>query len=210
VAVLLGGTVAGSELARVWRRGSAPLPAEAGDVLEAGAEALEQTLEVAIAGYRRGSRREHALLSLLVSFSGTWVVVRASTHLIRARGQTGPFRNFVVGRRHIHHFVPGILLAFTAGGAAVVTRGRRPEPWLAVPFGAGVAMTLDEFALLLQLDDVYWTEEGVLSVQIALGTIAILSAVLLVLRILRRGEAEVFDAQAQAGAGAAASATISS
>src|SRR3712207_8437960 len=47
---------------------------------------------------------------------------------------------------------------------------------LAIPFGAGVALTLDESALLLELEDVYWTEEGVVSVQITLATIGLLAA----------------------------------
>ena len=68
------------------------------------------------------------------------------------------------------------MLAFGAGGAAIVTRSEQLEPWLALPFGAGVALTLDESALLLQLDDVYWTEEGVVSVQITFTTLAMLSA----------------------------------
>ena len=62
---------------------------------------------------------------------------------------------------------------------------------LAIPFGSGVALTLDESALLLRLDDVYWTEEGIVSVHITFTTLAILSALLLGLRVLRRGEAEV-------------------
>ena len=182
VALALAGTVAGGELAKVWRRTPAELPAEA----------LGQTLEVAVAGYRGGTRREHALLNLLGAFTATWGGARLSAHAIRHhRGGVGPFRNVVLGGRHIHHFIPGILLAFGAGGAAIVTRSEHLEPWLALPFGAGVALTLDESALLLQLDDVYWTEEGVVSVQITFTTLAILSALLLALRVLRRGEAEV-------------------
>ena len=49
----------------------------------------------------------------------------------------GPFRNLRLGRRHIHHFVPGIVLAFVSGAAAIVTRDEDVEPLLAVPFGAG-------------------------------------------------------------------------
>jgi hypothetical protein len=59
---------------------------------------------------------------------------------------------------------------------------------LAVPFGAGIGLTFDEAALLLDLEDVYWTREGVLSVQASLGTAALLSATIIALRIFRRGE----------------------
>ena len=62
------------------------------------------------------------------------------------------------------------------------------EPWLAVPFGVGMGLTLDESALLLELEDVYWTREGLLSVQITLTVMAMLGALALGLRFLRRGE----------------------
>ena len=80
--------------------------------------------------------------------------------MLRGRPRVGPFRNLRVGRRHIHHFVPGIVLAFAAGAAAILTRDEGLEPKLAVPFGVGMGLTLDESALLLELDDVYWTPRG--------------------------------------------------
>jgi hypothetical protein len=190
-AIVTTGALVTAEVARVWRRGDAPLPAETDDVVLAAEQAIEQTVEIAVAGYRGGSSRENALLNLLLAFCGTSVVVRASTTIIRRRGRFGPFRNLVVGDDHIHHFVPGIALAFLAGGIAIIARDERLDPILAVPFGAGVALTLDESALLLKLDDVYWTEEGIVSVQITLATLALLSTLALVLRVLRRGEAQV-------------------
>ena len=97
------------------------------------------------------------------------------------------------GRRHIHHFVPGIVIAFAAGGAAIVSSNEDWEPLLAIPFGTGLGLTLDESALLLQLEDVYWTEEGILSVQITLAVLALVGALSLGLRFLRRGETIVLD-----------------
>ena len=198
-ALATSGAVLASEVARVWRRGSAPLPGDAPSidpvqVLDAGAEALGQTVEVAIEGYRGGSLRENALLNLLGAFTLTWAITRGSTHVIRRHGPTGPFRNLVLGGGHIHHFVPGIGLAFAAGGAAVISRREQLHPWLALPFGAGVALTVDESALLLKLDDVYWTEEGIVSVQIGFAALAAMSTVALALRVLRRGEAAELDA----------------
>jgi hypothetical protein len=183
-----GGALAVSEVARVWHRGSAPLPTEAPDMAAAGAEAFGQALEVAVRGYQEGSERENALLNLLGSFTLTWALVRSSTHVIHRRGRWGPFRDIVLGPHHIHHFVPGIALAFLAGGAAVVARRESLDPWLAIAFGTGVALTLDESALLLKLDDVYWTEDGIVSVQISLAAVALPSALALALRLLRRGE----------------------
>jgi hypothetical protein len=188
-----GGALAVSEVARVWHRGSAPLPTEAPDMAAAGAEAFGQALEVAVRGYQEGSERENALLNLLGSFTLTWALVRSSTHVIHRRGRWGPFRDIVLGPHHIHHFVPGIALAFLAGGAALLTRNEGLEPWLAVPFGAGVALTLDESALLLELEDVYWTEEGVLSLQISAATAAALGSMAAARRLLRRGEEEVLS-----------------
>ncbi|HKG17727.1 MAG TPA: hypothetical protein VKA96_08565 [Solirubrobacteraceae bacterium] len=182
------------ELGRVWRRGSAPLPAEADDVLAAAGEAARQSVEVAVEGYRTASMRENVLLNLLGSFVVTFGAVRTSTWLIRSRGEFGPFRELVVGPRHIHHFVPGIAIALLAGGAALVTENEALERWLAIAFGVGGALTLDESALLLQLEDVYWSEEGILSVQITLAAISLLGAMAVVRRTLRRGEAHVLPA----------------
>jgi hypothetical protein len=193
------GAVLADEVWRVWRRGSAPLPGETEHVLGAGAEAVRETVAVARAGYEGGSAREHALLNLLGSFTVTFALARLSTLAIRRRGRIGPVRNWRVGGRHIHHFVPGIVLAFLAGGASVLWRDERRDPLLAIPFGIGVALTLDESALLLRLDDVYWTEEGIVSVQITLGALGTLAAAALGRRVLRRGELEVLDGGRRSG-----------
>jgi len=194
IGVLAGattGAIAAAELARVWRRGSAALPADTDDVIGAAEVAARESVEVAVAGYRATPERETALLNLLGSFVVSFAVVRLSTYTIRARGTFGPFRDLRLGRRHVHHFVPGIVLAFVAGGMSVISRNEDLDRWLALPFGAGVALTLDESALLLDLEDVYWTEEGVVSVQITMAAIALLGAGELARRVLRRGEARV-------------------
>jgi hypothetical protein len=189
------GAVLGGELARVWRRGSAPLPSETDHVIEAAEEAARQTVEVAVEAYRQASHAETSLLNMLSSFMITFGTVRASTHVIRTRGNFGPFRNVRLGDSHVHHFVPGILLALLSGGTAVIVKDERLDPWLAIPFGVGTALTLDESALLLKLDDVYWSEEGIVSVQITLAALAMLSAAILALRVLRRGEQRVLQSQ---------------
>ena len=186
------------EFGRVWRKGSAPLPATADDPLQAVAEAAVETAEVAVTGYREVSTRENSMFNLLTSFVTTFIAARAVTTALRRRQSFGPLRNLTVGRRHIHHFVPGIILAFAAGSAAIVTRDEELEPLLAIPFGVGMGLTLDESALLLELDDVYWTEEGVVSVQIALAVTALLAAVALATRFLRRGEEVVLEGPREA------------
>jgi hypothetical protein len=193
---LAGAAVAGvvvGEVGRVWRRGSAPLPQETDHLLAAAEEAVVETAEVARAGYREVSTRENALFNLLTSFAGTFIAVRTVTYLLRRRRSFGPFRNVMVGRRHIHHFVPGIMIAFGAGAAAILSRNELLEPWLALIFGVGMGLTLDESALLLELEDVYWSREGLLSVQITLAVIAVLGALALGLRFLRRGERLVLE-----------------
>ena len=194
--VLAAGTfaaVVAGEVSRVWRRGSAPLPHEADDLLVAAGDVVAETAEVARAGYREVSSRENALFNLLTSFVVTFLCARWITYLLRRRRSVGPFRSLRFGRRHIHHFVPGILVAFIAGAAAIVTRDESLEPKLAVPFGVGMGLTLDESALLLELDDVYWSREGLLSVQITLAVTAMLGAIALGLRFLRRGEEVVLE-----------------
>lgn len=169
-------------------------PALPDEVLLAAGATARQTVEVAVAGFRRGSAREAALFNLLASFTLSFGVIRASAYAIRRRGRFGPFRDLVVGQRHIHHFVPGIAIASAAGGAAIVSARRGPHDLLAIPFGIGLALTLDEAALLLILDDVYWSREGVLSIQITLSAIGLLSALILARRLLRRGEDQVLGA----------------
>jgi hypothetical protein len=192
-AALAVGTVLVGEIGRVWRRGSAPLPKEAPSLLLAAEEAVGETAQVARAGYAGGSSRENAMFNLLTSFVGSFLSARAITYVLRDRSRVGPFRNVRVGRRHIHHFVPGIVVAFAAGAAAIVTRNEDLEPLLAVPFGVGMGLTLDESALLLELEDVYWTREGLLSVQITLAVTSLLASIALGLRFLRRGERIVLE-----------------
>jgi hypothetical protein len=150
------------------------------------AEAAKDTIGVAVSGYSAAPRSETVLFNLLAGFLGSFATVRLSTLGIRERW--GPFRNVHVRGRHIHHFVPGILIAFGAGIAAVVTDDDELEQRLAVPLGVGVGLTFDEAALLLDLRDVYWTRRGLLSVQLSLGATAILSIAILTQRMLRRGE----------------------
>jgi hypothetical protein len=80
------------------------------------------------------------------------------------------------------------VLAFGSAVGALTTRNERVESALSIPFGVGMGLTMDEAALLLGLEDVYWTRQGLLSVQVSLGVTATLAATILGLRMLRRGE----------------------
>lgn len=192
VALATAGSVVAGELLRLARRRRESAAAATG-VLE-GAEqaftvaggAAQDTVAVAIEGYDATPRHETILFNLLSGFLGGFALVRVSTIGIRAGWW--PFGNVELGGRHIHHFVPGILTAFGSGAAALLTESERLETTLAFPFGAGIGLTFDEAALLLELEDVYWTREGLLSVQVSLAISALLGATILALRILRRGE----------------------
>jgi hypothetical protein len=187
-AAAAGGTAVLVELRRVWQGGSAVALRDDDHPLLAAEEAVAETARIAREGYRVGSTRENSMFNLLTSFAATFLLTRTATYLVRTHGSIGPFRNLRVGRHHVHHYVPGIVIAFAAGTGAILTRDERMEPILAIPFGVGMGLTLDESALLLELEDVYWSREGLLSVQITLTVIALLGALALGLRFLRQGE----------------------
>jgi hypothetical protein len=189
------GSVMLGEVIRLARRraGGRPEPESKLDTAELAIEtaggATRDTVAVAIEGYEAAPRRETALFNLLTGFVLSFAVMRLSTYGIRSGWW--PFGNVRLGGRHVHHFVPGILIAFGCGAAALVTESERFETALALPFGAGIGLTFDEAALLLDLRDVYWTREGLLSVQVSLGLAALLGGTIIALRMLRRGEARV-------------------
>jgi hypothetical protein len=96
------------------------------------------------------------LLSMLLSFG----FIRFSTRMIRAEVSWWP-GNVTPGGLHIHHLVFGIVFMMVAGFVAFAIQP--DSPWFEIGaglFGIGVGLTLDEFALWLHLEDVYWSEEG--------------------------------------------------
>lgn len=185
-AVALGGAgvVLAGQFGRMLQRRSHK-DGEEGLVEAAPAAALD-TVGVAVSGYAAAPRSETVLFNLLAGFLASFALVRIST--LGIRDGWGPFRNVSLKGRHIHHFVPGILIAFASGTTALLTDDEALEARLAVTTGVGMGLTFDEAALLLDLRDVYWTREGLLSVQLSLGATAILSIAILTQRMLRRGE----------------------
>jgi hypothetical protein len=114
--------------------------------------------------YVYGPGREPAFF-LLLAFLVTFVVVRAYTRLGRRYGWgSGSIRGV-----HLHHLVPGIV-ASLASGTVIIVLDPGPSWMLALTalFGVGAALTLDEFALILHLEDVYWTNEGRSSIEATL------------------------------------------
>ena len=189
---LAGGAVLavfGAEITRVWRLGMLPQSRqEAADAAEGKQVGrVRRSVTILREGYAVSRTRENTLFNMLASFTVAFGTTRAITWTIREKGGIGPIKDVVVGNRHIHHFLPGGIIALAAGGVAIGIKRQDFNKYLALPFGTGVALVLDESALLLELDDVYWTEEGVLSVQIAFAAIAMLSALAYLIRMLRHG-----------------------
>jgi hypothetical protein len=106
-----------------------------------------------------------ASISFFITFLGVRLLVTMIVH------QHGPFDWVVVGGRHIHHLVWGILILLLVGYGWLLDLGRSHSPisiffsrLMSVSFGVGAALTLDEFALWLHLEDDYWSQSGRLSI----------------------------------------------
>jgi hypothetical protein len=123
----------------------------------------------------QNERRERLFLAS-VGFLVTFGIVRGITHLIRAG--VGPFHNVSSGGLHIHHLVWGILILILVGYIWLIEQGVGSN-WIAsvtaLLFGVGAALTLDEFALWLNLQDVYWTGAGRESIDAVIIFISLLS-----------------------------------
>jgi hypothetical protein len=128
--------------------------------------------------------QKSALMSWL-AFTGTFAGLRLITYSIRSG--VGPFGNLKVGGQHLHHYMWGIGLL--SGVGAVAVRGdeeHRRHPAIAVSYGSGMALIVDEFALLLDLRDVYWAKQGRISIDIGVGGIAAAGSYFAALPVIRR------------------------
>jgi hypothetical protein len=109
-----------------------------------------------------GDRRKERQLFSTGAFFTTFAAVRGITHAIRA--ERGPFKNITPGGRHIHHMTFGITGLLSVGYLWLLEIGikedRRSSRVTSVIYGGGAALTLDEFALWLNLEDDYWTKQG--------------------------------------------------
>lgn len=102
-----------------------------------------------------------ASVSFFITFLGVRLLVVSIQHHI------GPFHYVMMGGRHIHHLVWGILILLAVGYAYLMEVGTARTPTsvllgrlFSVLYGVGAALTLDEFALWLNLKDVYWARQG--------------------------------------------------
>ncbi len=118
-------------------------------------------------------RPRRRLLLASIGFFITFACVRLLTWSIHH--EIGPFHDIQVGGRHIHHLVWGITLLIAVGFGWLIELGTGSSGTsifasrlMALLYGTGAALTLDEFALWLNLRDVYWSREGRASVEVAL------------------------------------------
>jgi hypothetical protein len=135
-----------------------------------------------------------------VAFLLSFGFIRTSAHMIRAQVSWWP-GNVEVGGTHIHHLVWGIILLLICGYVGVALHPG--DPWrdiVAVGFGIGTGLTLDEFALWLNLKDVYWSEQGRRSIDAVIVATAFAGIILVGLRGWIDVTTDVADA-VQAGVG---------
>jgi len=110
-------------------------------------------------------RPRRRLFLASVSFFLTFAIVRGMVFCIRH--QIPPFHYIIMGGRHVHHLVPGILILLGVGygwlcefGTGSDSSSRFASALMSLLYGVGAALTLDEFALWLNLKDVYFVREG--------------------------------------------------
>ena len=136
-----------------------------------------------------GERR--FLLLMLIGFVGAFGFIRLSTRLMRSpRVPWWPGSVVSESGVHMHHLFFGIVLMMAAGGLSFAA-GETDGPWYALYallFGVGFGLAIDEYALWLHLDDVYWSREGRSSIDAALVALALIGFVLLAFVPTRIGD----------------------
>ncbi len=143
---------------------------------------------------------KQAELLLYVAFLVTFAFIRTSAHMIRAQVSWWPGNVETKGGTHIHHMVWGIIALLVTGFCAIALAPG--SPWhelLAVLFGIGTGLTLDEFALWLNLEDVYWAPKGRESIDAVIVAAVLGGLVLLGVRVWLDLGDEVASAVAAAG-----------
>ncbi|WP_131742232.1 hypothetical protein [Actinomadura roseirufa] len=125
------------------------------------------------------------LFCFFVAFIAAFAFIRFSVRMIRRQARWWP-GNVAPGGQHVHHVVFGLVFMCVGGvGGLAITEDS--SGWAAASaalFGIGMALVLDEFALVLHLKDVYWSEQGRLSVEVVFITVALCGLLLLGLRPL--------------------------
>jgi hypothetical protein len=117
---------------------------------------------------------------ILIAFVLSFGFIRTSAHMIRAQVSWWPGNVETKTGTHVHHLVWGILLLLSMGYVGIATDIGSPGLELvAIAFGIGMGLTMDEFALWLNLEDVYWQEKGRQSIDAVVVTVVLLVIALL-------------------------------
>jgi hypothetical protein len=117
---------------------------------------------------------------VLIAFVCSFAFIRTSAHMIRREVSWWPGNVQTKSGTHVHHLVWGILLLLTMGYLGIASN--LGSPWMelvAIAFGIGMGLTLDEFALWLNLEDVYWQSKGRQSIDAVVVTATLLVIALL-------------------------------
>ncbi|MFN2617673.1 MAG: hypothetical protein ABR581_11215 [Thermoleophilaceae bacterium] len=143
---------------------------------------MDRLLDSVSSAYDRGiqgpGKETHFLV--LIAFLLSFGFIRTSAHLIRAQVSWWPGNVQTKGGTHVHHLVWGILLLLVNGYVGVALDPG--SPWreiVAALFGVGMGLTLDEFALWLNLEDVYWSQKGRQSIDAVVVAAGLLALTLL-------------------------------
>jgi hypothetical protein len=117
---------------------------------------------------------------ILIAFVLSFGFIRTSAHMIRAQVSWWPGNVQTKGGTHVHHLVWGILLVLSMGYVGIAVAPHSPwREFVAIAFGIGMGLTLDEFALWLNLQDVYWSAKGRQSIDAVIVTVVLLTIALL-------------------------------
>jgi hypothetical protein len=117
------------------------------------------------------------------AFTVTFGGLRLLTWLIHVH--VGGLGNVNAGGIHLHHYLYGIALLAAVAAAGLIERSDRWHAWMGLAFGVGLALVVDEIALLVELKDVYWTGQGGVSVAVALILIGVAGSILALTRTKR-------------------------
>src|SRR3954463_16774137 len=143
---------------------------------------MEATFASAIGGTWDSLSERRFLFLTLVGFVVAFGFIRLSTRLMRSpRVPWWPGSVVSESGVHMHHLFFGIVLMMAAGGLSFAA-GETDGPWYAVYavlFGVGFGLAIDEYALWLHLDDVYWSREGRSSIDATLVALGLILLVVL-------------------------------
>ncbi len=131
------------------------------------------------------------LLGLILGFG----FIRTSTRLIRAQVRWWP-GNVSAGGVHLHHELFGVVFMIVAGAMSFAVYGHPWRDLVGLFFGVGAGLVLDEFALLLHLEDVYWTKEGRSSIDAVI--VAVMLGSMLLVHAVPFGANDISDDEASA------------